>query len=93
MPHQPRKVIGVLRKVKLRLITPAGFAGAAEIKTQYVEVFEQRPQVVDSWAMPPVVVPEDQQVIVYGVDGRKSIVKGGRLPKRLEANLSKERKN
>ena len=58
-----------------------------------VTVFEQRPQVVDSWAMPPVVVPEDQQVIVYGVDGRKSIVKGGRLPKRLEANLSKERKN
>ena len=56
-----------------------------------VTVFEQRPQVVDAWTMPPVAVPEDQQVIVYGVDGKKSIVKEGRLPNRIEANLAKER--
>lgn len=67
--------------------------GSSELKPgMNLTVFEQRPQVVDTWTMPPVAVPEDQQVIVYGVDGRKSVVKEGRLPRRLEANLAKERK-
>lgn len=65
--------------------------GISELKPDMkVTVFKQRPQVVDAWTMPPVAVPEDQQVIVYGVDGKKSIVKEGRLPKRIEANLAKE---
>ena len=57
-----------------------------------VTLFEPRPQVVDAWTLPPVAVPEDQQVIVYDVEGRKTVVKEGRLPKRIEANLLKEKK-
>ena len=57
-----------------------------------VTVFQQRPQVVDTWTMPPVVVPEDQRIIVYDVDGKKSIAKEGRLPNRIQANLDKEQK-
>ena len=56
-------------------------------------MFEQRPQAVDAWSQPPVEVPEDQKVIVYGTDGKKTIVKDGRLPARIEANLAKERKD
>ena len=55
-------------------------------------LFEQRPQVVDAWSQPPVEVPEDQKVIVYGTDGKKTIAKDGRLPARIEANLAKEKK-
>ena len=57
-----------------------------------VTLFEPRPQVVDAWTLPPVAVPEDQQVIVYDVEGQKTVVKEGRLPKRIEANLLKEKK-
>ena len=39
----------MLREGELRLIAPARFAGAAKIKTQYVEMFEQTSQQVRLW--------------------------------------------
>ncbi|MCG8584883.1 MAG: hypothetical protein MI757_09250, partial [Pirellulales bacterium] len=67
--------------------------GASELKPgMKVTVFERRPQVVDTWTMPPVAVPEDQQFILYGVDGKKSIIKDGRLPNRIQAGLDKKGK-
>ena len=65
---------------------PAEGAGALKIGMA-VTVFAKRPQAVDCWTLDPMAVPEDIERVLYGVDGKRSVLQPGRKPKRLEALL------
>ena len=51
-----------------------------------VTIFKPRPQVIDCWTLPPVAVPDDMEKVLYNINGKRTVLQPGRLPKRLEAD-------